>query len=126
MISNKFEVYPRELKRLITSPNINKVGVGLISDIQRIWADLRDDAMNMTDVGIMAKLWLAEKYGDTGYSNLSLETSTAEVLGYRVDKEQQTSDWKSDLSNAQLRCKHTTPVPLIQNTHTGDFIRRSH
>ncbi|KAJ7108109.1 ribonuclease H-like domain-containing protein [Mycena epipterygia] len=98
----KIRAYPYELRRLITSPNIKKVGVGLISDIQRIWADLRDDALNMIDAGMMAKLWLAEKYGDTGYSNLSLEISTAEVLGYRVNKDLQTSDWKSDLSKEQL------------------------
>ncbi|KAJ7168841.1 ribonuclease H-like domain-containing protein [Mycena filopes] len=84
---------PKELKRVLQSPDITKAGVGLIKDIAVIWDDLRLEMKNLVDVGMMAKLTLAEKHGKIGYGNLSLKVSVEDILGYKIDKELSQSDW---------------------------------
>ncbi|KAJ6449311.1 ribonuclease H-like domain-containing protein [Mycena vitilis] len=94
--------FPRELRRILLSPDITKVGVGLISDVGVLWDDLRTEMVNLVDVGLMARLLLAEKYPKAAYSNLSLKTSVEEVLGYTIAKELGSSDWAAEtLSNEQ-------------------------
>lgn len=77
--------------------------MGLIKDIAVIWDDLRFEMRNLVDVGMMAKLLLAETHGKGGYSNLSLKTCVEEVLGYTIDKNLQQSD-----CDDQIKCEcHT-------------------
>ncbi|KAJ7683324.1 hypothetical protein B0H17DRAFT_1137813 [Mycena rosella] len=52
---NKIKAYPKHLERILRSPDILKVRVGLNSDVPHLWADLRTDMRNMVDVGLMAK-----------------------------------------------------------------------
>ncbi|KAJ7205116.1 ribonuclease H-like domain-containing protein [Mycena rebaudengoi] len=99
---HKMRAFPRELKRILTSPDIAKVGAGLANDISVIWNDLRVDVAHLVDVGLMARLQLAPDYGETNFGNLSLQTCAAEILGYQLDKGLATSDWSGDLSEAQL------------------------
>jgi ribonuclease D len=82
-----------------------KVGVGLANDISVIWSDLRSEVKNMVDVGLMAKLLLAEKYCNTGYSNVGMQDCVADVLGYQLDKGPQKSNWKAELSDDQIKCE---------------------
>ncbi|KAJ7750575.1 ribonuclease H-like domain-containing protein [Mycena metata] len=105
VLALKFQTlaFPAELKRVLTSPHIRKVGVGLVSDVQVIWNDLRTDMTSLVDVGLMARLLLAEKYSAGGYQNLSAEVTTAEILGYRLDKTQQVSDWTQKLTPDQAQ-----------------------
>ncbi|KAJ7749108.1 ribonuclease H-like domain-containing protein [Mycena metata] len=99
----KIRAYPAELRRILLSPNIKKIGVGLANDILALWDDLRTEAVNLVDAGMMAKLLLAEKYSNTAYGNLSLQTSVADVLGYIVNKDAGVSNWSVDkLSDEQL------------------------
>ncbi|KAJ6536051.1 ribonuclease H-like domain-containing protein [Mycena capillaripes] len=92
----KIKAFPKELRRILLSQDIAKVGVGIISDITVIWNDLRTEMMNLVDAGMMAKLLLAEKYPKTGYGNLSLKTSVQDVLGFSISKELSESDWSAD------------------------------
>jgi ribonuclease D len=96
--------FPSELKRILESPNIVKAGVGLLNDISVIWNDLRINIQNMADVGLMARLQLVPRHAEGHFANLSLQTCTAELLGYRIDKSLATSDWSGELSDAQLTC----------------------
>ncbi|KAJ7658675.1 hypothetical protein DFH06DRAFT_1472731 [Mycena polygramma] len=82
----KIRAFPSELKRILLSPDIVKVGVGVISDILQVWDDLRTEMINLVDAGMMAKLLLAEKYPTAGYCNLSLKISVADILGYNLRK----------------------------------------
>ncbi|KAJ7077786.1 ribonuclease H-like domain-containing protein [Mycena epipterygia] len=100
----KVRAFPMELRRILESPNIQKVGVGLIKDINIVWDDLRSDMRHVVDVGMMAKLALAERYPKTAYTNLGLKTSVEDVLGYTISKELATSNWAADLlTDEQIR-----------------------
>ncbi|KAJ7448107.1 ribonuclease H-like domain-containing protein [Mycena latifolia] len=99
----KIRAFPTELRRILLSPDIKKVGVGLMSDMQVIWDDLRIDMNNLVDVGFMAKLALAEKYPKTTYGNLSLKVSVEEILGFELSKDLTTSGWKGTISEAQIK-----------------------
>jgi hypothetical protein len=73
--------FPVELLRIFHAVDIPKAGVGVTKDLTIIWDDLRTEMKTLVDVGMMAKLLLAEKYPKTSYGNLSLKTSVEEVLG---------------------------------------------
>ncbi|KAJ7131527.1 ribonuclease H-like domain-containing protein [Mycena crocata] len=92
----KIRGVPNELKRVITSDAIVKAGVGMISDIQVIWADLGLEMMNVVDVGLMARLLLVENYTDGAYANLSMTNAVNDVLGLTISKKMQKSNWKGD------------------------------
>ncbi|KAJ7656126.1 hypothetical protein DFH06DRAFT_1132605 [Mycena polygramma] len=97
----KMRAYPKELKRILDSPDIVKAGVGVTADIAHVWADLRTNIHNVVDAGCMARLLLAHKYSDNQFGNLSLQVSAAEILGYDIDKEERESDWTGDITKAQ-------------------------
>ncbi|KAJ7757328.1 hypothetical protein DFH07DRAFT_772811 [Mycena maculata] len=69
--------FPTELVRILSDPYIKK-------------------AVNLVDVGLMAKLVLCEKYQNTSYSNLLLKVSVEEILGNTITKDLQKSDWTKD------------------------------
>jgi hypothetical protein len=88
------------------SPNIKKVGVGVLKDVSVFWDDLRMEIRNVADSGMMARLMLAEKYQKQAYTNLSLKTSVEDILGFTIDKELSVSDWSTDkLTDEQLECE---------------------
>ncbi|KAJ7183727.1 ribonuclease H-like domain-containing protein [Mycena filopes] len=94
---------PKELDRIMRSADIAKVGVGLVKDLAVVWDDLRMEMRKLVDVGMMAKLVMAEKYPKIGYGNMSLKTSAEDILGYRLQKELAQSDWAaSDLTDEQI------------------------
>ncbi|KAJ6460681.1 ribonuclease H-like domain-containing protein [Mycena vitilis] len=93
---NRIREFPTQLERILSSYEITKVGVGMTSDLLVIWNDLGCNMNNLCDCGLMAKLLLAEKYMDGPFSNLSLEQSVEDILGYTIPKDLQTSNWKGD------------------------------
>ncbi|KAJ7115109.1 ribonuclease H-like domain-containing protein [Mycena crocata] len=92
----KIRGVPSELKRVITSEAITKTGVGMITDLQVIWADLGLEMKNVVDVGLMARLLLVEKYTDGAYANLSMVNAMHDVLGFTISKKLQRSNWKGE------------------------------
>ncbi|KAJ7616343.1 ribonuclease H-like domain-containing protein [Mycena polygramma] len=93
---NKIKALPKHLHRVLESNDIVKAGVGISADLPVIWNDLGCDMNNVVDCGLMAKLFLAEKYKETPFANLSLLQSVSDILGYTIDKELQKSNWKGD------------------------------
>ncbi|KAJ7023777.1 hypothetical protein C8F04DRAFT_1304507, partial [Mycena alexandri] len=81
--------FPRELKRILTDPDITLAGVGLLSDVNVIWEDLRVDMQNLADVGLMAMLLKPEKHANDAFRNLSMDVATQEVLELTIDKGRQ-------------------------------------
>ena len=88
------------------SPEVKKVGVGLINDLRVLWDDLRTEMKNLADASMMARLLLVEKYPKHAYTNLALKTSAEDVLSYTMGKELGQSDWSAkNLSDEQKICK---------------------
>ncbi|KAJ6462346.1 ribonuclease H-like domain-containing protein [Mycena vitilis] len=67
---NRIRAFPRELKRVLEADAIVKVGVGIAADLPVLWNDLA--------------------------TNLSLQQSVSDVLGYTIAKDLQKSNWKGD------------------------------
>ncbi|KAJ7461245.1 ribonuclease H-like domain-containing protein [Mycena latifolia] len=123
------EAFPAELRRILLSPDIRKIGVGLSNDILVIWDDLRIDMRNLTDAGLMAKLVLAEKYSKTAYGNLSLKSSVEDVLGYELSKELSNSDWSAkDLTDDQIKYAGIDAIAALDctyvDTESRDVLRK--
>ncbi|KAJ7626523.1 ribonuclease H-like domain-containing protein [Mycena polygramma] len=93
---NRIRALPAELSRVLASDDIVKVGVGISTDLPVLWLDLGCDLNNVVDCGLMAKLYFCEEYASSPYSNLSLQQSTSDVLGFTVAKDLQKSNWKGD------------------------------
>lgn len=80
--------------------------MGLLSDVNVVWEDLRVDLQNLVDVGLMAKLWKPEVHADEAFQNLSLEAATSEVFSITIDKGQQKGVlWDQDLKDEDIVCK---------------------
>ncbi|KAJ7018226.1 ribonuclease H-like domain-containing protein [Mycena alexandri] len=95
--------FPSELQRIIESPVIIKAGAGILSDGVVIWEDLRSNARNLVDVGLMARLWGVTNHQEEPFSNLALDAATIEVLGIAIDKTFQRSvNWKMEPNRAHI------------------------
>ncbi|KAJ7511885.1 ribonuclease H-like domain-containing protein [Mycena galericulata] len=92
----KIRAIPKELVRILLSPNIKKGGVALSNDITVVWDDLRIEMRNMVDVGLMSKLALIGKYPSAPYTNLSLKVAVEDILGFAIEKDLGKSNWAAD------------------------------
>ncbi|KAJ7099206.1 hypothetical protein C8R44DRAFT_747890 [Mycena epipterygia] len=83
--------------------NMNRIKVGLLTDVAVVWEDLRIDMQQLVDVGLMAKLWNPEAHPDDGFQNLALDVAAKEILEVTVDKSRQkTTDWKKEPSDEEI------------------------
>ncbi|KAJ7668820.1 ribonuclease H-like domain-containing protein [Mycena polygramma] len=95
--------YPAQLERVLSSPDIMKQALGISQDLINIFNDFGTDIENIVDVGLMAKVHLADKFPKSAFQNLSLEVCAEEILGVSIEKKEQLSDWTStDLTQAQI------------------------
>ncbi|KAJ6630465.1 ribonuclease H-like domain-containing protein [Mycena sp. CBHHK59/15] len=90
------KAFPKELKRILTSDNIVKTGVGLSSDVTVMWNDMHIDLRNLVDAGLIAKLIYCEEFGHLAYGNLSLQTCVELIFKMYVDKKHQTGNWTGE------------------------------
>lgn len=87
---------PQSLAELLSNPRIIKVGVAVRDDINGLQRYRRFTAQSFADLQ-----QLAEKFG---IEEKSVRKMAAIILGLRVSKSQQLSNWESSkLSDAQLR-----------------------
>ena len=113
------KAFPTELRRILQLPDMVKVGVGLTKDISIIWDDLRSEMKNLVDVGMKAKLVLAEKYPKMSYGNLALKTGVEDVLGFTIYKDLGESHWSANvLSDEQKQCKSDSRYHRHTQAHT--------
>jgi ribonuclease D len=88
--------YPPRLLNLLSSNEIIKVGVGLNDDLRRLRSDHRFQPGGFLDLQDYVE---AFRIGEKGLKKLS-----AIILGKRISKSQQVSNWDADfLTEAQLR-----------------------
>lgn len=88
--------YPEELQKLLASPDVIKVGSGLSDDIRRMSCDFLFEPGGFLDLQNYVE---AFQIWEKGLKKLS-----SIVLGHRISKSQQVSNWDADvLTDAQLR-----------------------
>ncbi len=88
--------YPERLLRLLSSENIIKVGAGLNDDLRRLRSDFHFEPAGFLDLQQYVEAFRIEEKG--------LKKMSAIVLGKRISKSQQVSNWDADpLTEAQLR-----------------------
>jgi ribonuclease D len=84
-----------ELVSLLTNPQLLKVGIAFLDDIRDLQKIRPFRAKNVIDLNISAK--------NLGYESIGAKKLSALVLGFRISKRQQTSNWEvKKLSDAQL------------------------
>lgn len=83
-----------ELAEILCSPNVLKVGVAVHDDVIKLKKMCKRKMHGFIDLQIIAK--------ELEIENLSLKKLTAIVLGFRISKKQQLSNWEAEpLSFAQ-------------------------
>jgi ribonuclease D len=88
--------YPHRLLKLLSSEEVIKVGLGLNDDLRRLRSDFQFEPAGFLDLQHYVE---AFRIGEKGLKKLS-----AIVLGRRISKSQQVSNWDADsLTEAQLR-----------------------
>ena len=88
--------YPRQLLNLLSDDKVMKVGTGLNDDIRRMRSDFLFEPGGFLDLQSYVEAFQIWEKG--------LKKMSAIVLGYRISKSQQVSNWDADiLTEAQLR-----------------------
>lgn len=88
--------YPPELLEVLTRDDILKVGLGLNDDLRRLKADFQFEPGGFLDLQQYVTAFRIEEKG--------LKKLSGIVLGHRISKAQQVSNWDADLlTEAQLR-----------------------
>ena len=87
---------PRELLDLLSNPNITKAGVSIkddLSELRKLSDFTPGGFIELADIARKAKI-----------KNLGLRGMGALLLGFRISKKEQVSNWaKKDLSPSQIR-----------------------
>ena len=88
--------YPPELLEVLTRDDILKVGLGLNDDLRRLKADFQFEPGGFLDLQQYVTAFRIEEKG--------LKKLSGIVLGRRISKAQQVSNWDADLlTEAQIR-----------------------
>ena len=88
--------YPNKLLEILSSEDIIKVGLGLNDDLRRLRSDFQFEPAGFLDLQQYVGAFRIEEKG--------LKKLSGIVLGRRISKSQQVSNWDADLlTDAQLR-----------------------
>jgi ribonuclease D len=77
-----------ELARLFSNPRIMKAGVGIRDDLKALQKLRKFDPVNCFDLSTLAK--------ESGLQVESVKKLTALLLGFRISKSAQTSNWEAE------------------------------
>jgi ribonuclease D len=106
---------PASIRKVLTSPKIIKPGVAIRDDIKGL-----QDITKFNPAGFIE---LQDHAKDLGIQNFSLKKLTAIVLGFRISKSQQLSNWEAEeLTEAQQIYAATdawTALKIYQNFPTN-------
>lgn len=89
--------FPFALARVFENPKIQKIGIAVIQDMHELSDQFRPfKHNNVIDLNILCKT--------LDFKNIGARNLSGMVLGFRISKRQQTSNWEAQvLSEAQLR-----------------------
>ncbi len=86
---------PKEIIQLFENKNIKKIGVAISNDLKELKSIQPFRESNFIDLNTFAP--------KKGFKNIGVRKLSAMVLGFRVSKRQQTSNWEAEtLSDAQM------------------------
>lgn len=86
---------PRGLIEVLADPHIRKVGIAVRDDIIELQARKKFRPNGFVDLNVLCP--------ELGFVNIGAKKLSALVLGIRISKRQQTSNWEaSELTNAQI------------------------
>ncbi|KAJ7459523.1 ribonuclease H-like domain-containing protein [Mycena galericulata] len=88
----KMSIMPDQLKCIIESKGILKVGTGFINDAKAFWESLGWSPRSLVEIGHMIRLAFPERYAEMA-GPVSLETLVQDLLGLPLDKGPQRSQW---------------------------------
>ena len=87
---------PTAIKKIFTDPNLLKVGVGLSNDTQMLKDIFEFEAQGFLDLGTITD--------QAGITNNGLRGLTALLLGFRISKSQQCTNWaRKKLTEKQIK-----------------------
>jgi ribonuclease D len=112
--------YPERLLRILSSDEVLKVGLGLNDDLRRLRSDFHFEPGGFLDLQQYAGAFRIDEKG--------LKKLSAIVLGRRISKSQQVSNWDADqLTEAQLRYAATDAWICLEIYNTlRNSISRQH
>ncbi len=89
--------FPFSLANIFENPQIQKIGIAILQDMKELSEQFHAfQHNNFTDLNVLCKTL---KFENIGARNL-----TAMLLGFRISKRQQTSNWEAySLNESQLR-----------------------
>ena len=89
--------FPFSLANIFENPQIQKIGIAILQDMKELSEQFHPfQHNNFTDLNVLCKTL---KFENIGARNL-----TAMLLGFRISKRQQTSNWEAcSLNESQLR-----------------------
>lgn len=89
--------FPFALARIFENPKIQKIGIAVIQDMKELSDQFRSfKHNNVIDLNILCKT--------LNFKNIGARNLSGMVLGFRISKRQQTSNWEAQvLSEAQIR-----------------------
>lgn len=87
---------PNELVSILTNPSIIKAGVAINDDLK--------DLKRLTDFNPAGFIEIQEKVKEFEIENFGLKKLSGLLLGFRISKAQQTSNWEAEpLTKAQIK-----------------------
>jgi ribonuclease D len=98
LIRNKYTGWPESLVNFLADPSVLKIGVGIRDDIKSIQSELNNEwkPEGFVELNNVVK--------DLGIISQGIRKLSGLVLGFRVSKSAQTSNWeKENLNEKQLR-----------------------
>jgi ribonuclease D len=112
--------YPERLLKLLSNEEVLKVGLGLNDDLRRLRSDYHFEPAGFLDLQQYVEAFHIDEKG--------LKKLTAIVLGRRISKSQQVSNWDADLlTEAQLRYAATDAWICLRIYHAlRNSISRNH
>lgn len=112
--------YPKKLLEVLSNEDVLKVGLGLSDDLRRLRSDFQFEPAGFLDLQQYVAAFRIQEKGLKKLSGL--------VLGRRISKSQQVSNWDSDhLTEAQLRYAATDAWVCLEIYNTlRNSISRNH
>jgi len=102
--------YPTELKKFLSGDEWLKVGSGLKDDLRRLISDIHFKPRGFLDLQDYVEAFRIEEKG--------LKKLAGIVLGHRISKSQQVSNWDADsLTDAQMRYAATDAWICLEIYH---------
>ena len=98
--------FPQELRRLIETDSILKVGCGFVNDGKVIHESVGINVRKFVEVGMMVKFSEPERYAEESATGLSLERCVKHVFNCQLDKTKcRVFKWDSDVTPELVECE---------------------